>query len=431
VGALYVDGHVRVYHGRQTQLPRRYVSRERLCLRGTTDYWVNAMDGQPFFVVSQPVDPGLLTVLRELIVPRLLADVPAQPTPEALAADPWLHRFVLIFDREGYSPEFFAQMWERRVAVITYHKFPGEDWALEEFREHSVKLVNGEVATMKLAERGVRLSNGFWVREIRSLDDKGHQTSVLATDFKSDLNQIAAAMFARWCQENFFKYMHEHYSLDRLVEYATAPLPETTRLVNPRWRELDSQVRRQRGLLAKEQAQFGGMSLPAEAGAQKVQEHEQAKGQLLQSIQKRQEQIEVLKAQRKEVGKHVTLKDLPEADRFHQLAPAKKHFVDTIKLLAYRAETLLVNVLREKMARSDDARALIRQIFDSSVDLRPDGTAKTLTVRLHRLTNGAHDAVLAHLCAELTATETVFPGTELRLVFQPVGTTPIPTGQEF
>jgi hypothetical protein len=32
-GLLYVDGHVRPYHGRQTQLPRRYVARQRLCLR--------------------------------------------------------------------------------------------------------------------------------------------------------------------------------------------------------------------------------------------------------------------------------------------------------------------------------------------------------------------------------------------------------------
>ena len=44
-GTLYIDGHVRVYHGSLTQLPRRYVARQRLCLRGTTDYWVNAMDG--------------------------------------------------------------------------------------------------------------------------------------------------------------------------------------------------------------------------------------------------------------------------------------------------------------------------------------------------------------------------------------------------
>ena len=38
-GTLYVDGHVRLYHGKQTALPKRYVSRQRLCLRGTTDYW--------------------------------------------------------------------------------------------------------------------------------------------------------------------------------------------------------------------------------------------------------------------------------------------------------------------------------------------------------------------------------------------------------
>ena len=36
-GVLYIDGHVRVYHGHQTQPPRHYVARERLCLRATTD----------------------------------------------------------------------------------------------------------------------------------------------------------------------------------------------------------------------------------------------------------------------------------------------------------------------------------------------------------------------------------------------------------
>jgi len=47
---LYVDGHVRVYHGTAKQLPKHYVARQRLCLSATADYWVNAMDGKPFFV---------------------------------------------------------------------------------------------------------------------------------------------------------------------------------------------------------------------------------------------------------------------------------------------------------------------------------------------------------------------------------------------
>jgi prepilin-type processing-associated H-X9-DG protein len=99
---LYVDGHVRVYHGSQTQLPRHYVARQKLCLRATTDYWVNAMDGQPFFLLNQAVDPGLLQVLEHQIVPRLEETIPNQPTTDALAADANLHRFTLIFDREGY-----------------------------------------------------------------------------------------------------------------------------------------------------------------------------------------------------------------------------------------------------------------------------------------------------------------------------------------
>lgn len=46
-GCLYVDGHVRLYHGKQTKLPRHFVSRQRLF--GTTGYFVNDAIGQPFF----------------------------------------------------------------------------------------------------------------------------------------------------------------------------------------------------------------------------------------------------------------------------------------------------------------------------------------------------------------------------------------------
>lgn len=47
IGFLYVDGHVRVYHGRRT-LPKAHVARMRLAMPATTDYWVNDVAGQPF-----------------------------------------------------------------------------------------------------------------------------------------------------------------------------------------------------------------------------------------------------------------------------------------------------------------------------------------------------------------------------------------------
>jgi len=165
-GCLYLDGHVRVYHGSLTPLPKRYVSRQRLCMRGTTDYWVNAMDGQPFFVVTQAVDPGLRKVLEEQIVPRLLKEIAGQPSPGEFEADRLLARFTIIFDREGYSPELFERLWrEFRVAVITYRKFAKEEdkWSSEEFTLRTVKLVSGDQVQLWLGGGGGGLEQRAFV----------------------------------------------------------------------------------------------------------------------------------------------------------------------------------------------------------------------------------------------------------------------------
>ena len=420
-GVCYIDGHVRLYHGSLTKLPRRYVARERLCLRATTDYWINAMDGQPFFVVTRAVDPGLLAVLREEIVPRLKTDIPAQPSAEALSEDPLQSRFTLVFDREGYSPEFLAEMKKERIAVLSYHKFPGANWPDAEFTAREVILVHGEKVTLHLAERGSLLRNGLWAREIRERTASGHQTSILCTDYGKELTRIAPAMFARWCQENFFKYMRNNFGLDRLAEYGTAPLPDTTRVVNPAWRELDSQCRRETGLLHREKLRFAQLHIPAELSPKKVEAATRKQAQLQEVITGRETQIIELKAMRKLQPKHVELKELPEADRFSQLRPDKKHFLDTIKLIAYRAETAMAHIARDCMSRSDDARSLLRQLYQTEADLIPDHLNKTLTVRLHPLTAKVHDTAIKHLCDELTATETIYPGTALRLIYQLIG----------
>jgi hypothetical protein len=412
-GVYYADGHVRVYHGQLTSLPRRYVARQKLCLRGTTDYWVNALDGRPFFLVSRPVDPGLIEVLRTEIVPRLLADAPAGPT----AADPLRHRLTLVFDRAGYSPEFFTQMKAQRVAVLTYHKFPGEDWPVEEFSPQTLTLANGEEVTLALAERGTRLSNGLWVREIRQREDSGHQVSMVSTDYGSELRAQAMRLFGRWTQENFLKYMREHYAIDRLVEYGTEPLPETTTVVNPAWRQLDSQVRRQRALLERDQAAFGALNLSDAPEPEELEAWQARKAQLHAAITARQTHLEELKVQRRGTPRHLALKDLPADQQFPRLRAERKHFVDTIKLIAYRAETALVGTVREVLKRHDDGRALARELMRTSADLLPDLQAKTLTVRLHALPSRLQDQAVRHLAEELTATETVFPGTDLRLVF--------------
>jgi hypothetical protein len=414
---FYVDGHVRVYSGSQTDLPKHYVSRQKLCLRATVDYWVNAMGGRPFFFINKEVDPGLISVLEEEIIPRLLRDTPDQPTEEALKDNPHLHRLTVIFDREGYSPALFARLRKRRIACVTYRKNPGEAWPETEFTSRQVVLSSGNVVEMLIAERGV-LMGSLWLREVRKLTESGHQTSILATDYVSDMTVVAVAMFARWSQENFLKYMRNHFNLDRLIEYSTEEIPDTTKVVNPEYRRIAAEIRKQRGMHTRLCAQFGAITFTDEIEPGKAEVYQQKKAALQEEIGNIQQGLEGLKQRRKETKRHIPLSDLPEEERFQRLSVQSKYLIDTIKMVAYRAETVMASLICEKMSHPDEARSLLRALYAAEADILPDPALGTLTVRLHHLANRGSGEVLRHLCSELNSTETVFPGTNLRLNYE-------------
>jgi prepilin-type processing-associated H-X9-DG protein len=417
-GVLYVDGHVRAYYGSQTKLPARYVARERLRMRGTTDYWVNDQIGRPFFVVSTPLTPGLLEIMRKEIAPRLLQDAPHQPTQEELKGNPHLHRFVMVFDREGYSPAFFQEMWNDRIACVTYNKLPGEDWPVSEFSECAVAMPQGQEIRIKLAERGVKMSSGIWMREIRKLTESGHQTSILSTDYDSETGLIGAFMFSRWSQENFFKYMMENYNIDGLTDYQTAPIDETAKVVNPAWRKLDREIKSKAGKLGRKMVEYGAVSLREGLGSEEIAEYERKKGSLKEEIDDRKRELGELKKRRKGTPRHMKMGELPEGERFQQMSPTRKQFIDTIRMMAYRAETAMAILLKEVMARSDDARSLLKQLFNADADLLPNLEEGVLMVRLHHLTNRMSDVAVRFLADHLNASETIYPGTNLRMVFK-------------
>jgi len=63
-GVLYIDGHVNIYYGHATNMPKRFTSRLRLCMSGSTDYYVNDKTGQPFFVVSEAINSGMIEQIK-------------------------------------------------------------------------------------------------------------------------------------------------------------------------------------------------------------------------------------------------------------------------------------------------------------------------------------------------------------------------------
>jgi hypothetical protein len=271
---------------------------------------------------------------------------------------------------------------------------------------------------MRLGERGTRLSNGLWVRELRKLTESGHQTSILCTDYRTDAAPLAAAMFARWSQENFFKYAREHYNLDRLIDYRTEVISEPLQVVNPDYRHLDGQVRSATGKLTRRLANFAALTLDEPIDPEHVEPFIRRKAALQEEIETMQSALDTLKTQRKETPHHITIDELPEEARFLQLSTRSKQLIDTIKMIAYRAETAMANSLREHLARPDEARRLLTALYTTEADLLPDPQAGILTVRLHHSANAATDRAIEKLCEELNATDTVFPRTNLRLVLK-------------
>ena len=353
-GYLYVDGHVRVYHGSGALLPRRYVSRQRLCLRGTTDYWINDALGRPFFVVSKTVTDGLAATLLEEIVPELLASVPSQPSEAQLAADPLLHRFVVIFDREGSSHSLLSQLWNQRIGAITYRKAVKDLWPENQFSEIQVPVPGGGATPMKLASRSTVLSAGdasIPVLEIRRLAQTGHQTAIITTARRLNSPLVAGRMFSRWCQENFFGYMMQHYDIDGLVQYGDLEIPGTVKVVNPAWRTLDKAVKDNARRIRMLHAQLGAATLQNDGA------DIQSRAERLQDIQRLEADTADLRLQRRNTPKKVTLDSLPENQRPRQLAPLGKMLTDTVKMIAYRAETALVGLVRPHLAKEEEARA--------------------------------------------------------------------------
>ncbi len=424
-GNLYVDGHVRVYHGHQTKLPRRFVSRQRLCLRGITDYWINDALGQPYFVVERTIDKGMLEALRNDIVPRLLQDVPGQPSDKELKDDPHLHRFVIIFDREGYSPEFFRDMWQQhRIACISYHKYPRDDWPVDWFVDTEVSMPSGEQLSMKLAEMGSWVGDhkkGLWVREVRKLTESGHQTSLISSAYGSIGMQDAAHIFSRWAQENFFSYMMQHFAIDLLNEYKTEAFPDPQPVINPTRRQLDKQRRSLKSKLTNRRCRYAQLTLSAAPQKKDIVQWQTKKTELVEEIQQLEHKLGETKDKIKQTDKYIKWAELEDKDKFERLSPSRKKLTDTVKLIAYRAETALVSIVRETLARHDDGRVLIQDLCRSEADILPEPDKGILKVVIHAMATPRLNRAIAHLLENLNEAQFNYPGTNLRLVYTLAG----------
>lgn len=401
MGFLYVDGHVRAYHGKRT-ISSAYLARRHLAMPATTDYWIHDRVGDPLLVITADVNASMITAF-----PNLLRQVRATVGER---------RVTIVFDRGGWSPKLFRSMIQQGFDLLTYRKHKGRLINERRFVRHRAKL-DGHWVAYDLHDQPVRLLSGkLRLRQITRLCESGLQTQIMTSRW--DLREIEAVyrMFERWRQENFFKYMREEFLLDALVDYRIEAEDPTRTVPNPERRKLDKQIRAARRELDEIERKYGAVT------ADNTEQHRPtmrglkiACAKFGKQLRTARERLRKLKDRRRNIPARVQIQDMGER-AVVKLATERKHLTDLIKMLAYQAESDLLNLLQPHYLRVEqEGRTLLHEIFAASGDIKV--TPSELHITLAPLSSPHRTRAAQALCELLDRTATVFPGSPLRVRF--------------
>ena len=306
--------------------------------------------------------------------------------------------------------------------MLTYRKGHWPKEPLRAFTTHDYTAPDGVSHEYTLAERNVRLRlpaqvkgrKTITLRQVVRSSSNGHQTPILTSRTDLTAAEVAYRMGNRWRQENFFKYGRTHFTLDALDSYAAGADDPQRSVPNPAKAAAGKKAAAARRELTAAQAAYGEAVITAA-------EHAKATGQPLQvdptcNDAVHDAQAALTKAE-KRAAKIPTRLPLAEVNPDAQLINEDtKLLTHAVRMATYNAESALARLLHPHYPRADDeARALLREAFTTSGDIHPAGG--DLHIRLDPLSAPRHSRALAALCAELTATETRYPGTKHKIIY--------------
>ncbi len=402
MGFLYVDGHVRAYHGQRAISSSAYVARRHLAMPASTDYWINDRSGDPLLVITGEVDAALTKALPRLL--REVRDVVGE------------QRVTIVFDRGGWSPKLFGTMIKDGFDLLTYRKGGCRRINERRFIRRRAEL-DGRWVDYLLHDQPVRFLKGkLRLRQVTRLCDDGHQTQVITSRWDLRDIEIADRMFERWRQENFFKYMREEFLLDALIDYQIEPEDPTRTVPNPERRALDKEISVARADLARLEREYGAAAADnAEQRRPTMRGFKIAHGRLGKQLRTARAHVAQLFEQRRDVPKRIEVRDLNE-QAVVKLATERKHLTDIIKMVAYQAESDLIALLRPHYARVDqEGRTLLHELFVTAGDIRVSDSELHITLAPLSSPHRTHAAQA--LCEMLDQTATIFPGSRLRIRF--------------
>jgi len=401
MGFLYIDGHVRVYHGQST-LPKTHVARRRLAMPATTDYWVNDALGDPLFVVTAEANAGMVKML-----PPVLEEV------RTLVGE---RRVTIVFDRGGFSPKLFLKLIGDGFDVLTYRKGRSRRIGRSRFVSYDA-VIDGFQVSYKLADQGVRLLDGkLRMRQVTRLGEGGHQTPILTSRRDLSAVEVAFRMFERWRQENFFKYLREEYALDALVDYDVVPDNAARDVPNPKRIEITAKLQQARAEFERLTAEYGAEAfMNPEPSRPTMKGFKAAHGKLAKSIREAFDRVTALERKRGDTPARIPIGDVVKKEII-KLDPERKLLTNLVKMVAYQAESDLFHLVTPHYKRAtDEGRTLIQSALAAPADIVV--SANELRVIVAPLSSPHRTRAIVCLCQELNRFPTTFPGSCLRLQF--------------
>ena len=393
---LYVDGHVKAYTGKR-KLAECWNPQRRMPLPGILSYFVNDQQGRPLLFITEEANASLAQVM-----PKMVAAI-RKVVGEG--------RFTVIFDRGGFDGKLFTWLQQEGIDFITYQR-GDPSLPVERFQRRECHF-EGRRVRLWLAEDRVRVGgSGPWYRiVVRSKN--GHQTPILTSLRRPAPAKIACLIFARWRQENFFKYSREHHGLDRLLGYAWAEADGTRLVPNPERKQVERELKAKRQELARHKAEIGQALLDEPRRSRTAHGLKIAQGGAVGQLRALEQEIDALRDRRVELPTHVPLVEVGQRE---VLRLEQKAIVDRIKMTAYNAEEWLLELLIRHYPNPHDVRALLRSFAELPGEIRttPAGVAITLDAPDLPL----HCRALRGLCTDLNQLGTTFPGTDCPITYE-------------
>ena len=109
---------------------------------------------------------------------------------------------------------------------------------------------------------------------------------------------------------------------------------------------------------------------------------------------------------------------MPNDKRYNPLKQERSQFINIIKMICYRAETTLSALILNDFKRiENEKRALIKSLIKRKGDIIPDYQYNTLTIKLYTMRTPKENKAIEQMCEILNNTETLFPSTNIKMIF--------------